>query len=223
MNALIKRMLYLTLPPLTLSLPAEAAEEPWVRYTEGHVARFIDAQHDRPPPGQRTPLPPLPATASGWNAVAVGPGSHAPRANTVAFGNRHMQRRLTQLAPGSEASDAVTLGQMQQHGAVAAERVQAMLDDARVAGERRLDRRIDGMENALKQGIAMSAALAALRPNPAGGPNHLALGAGGFAGRQALALGYFRQMGRNAMLNAGVAAVGSNGPLASSLGASLSW
>lgn len=51
--------------------------------------------------------------ASGDNSVAIGAGSVADQANTVSVGSQGNERRITNVAPGKTATDAVNLGQMQ--------------------------------------------------------------------------------------------------------------
>ncbi|WP_028535292.1 YadA-like family protein [Paludibacterium yongneupense] len=102
--------------------------------------------------------------------------------------------------------------------------VQSGLEYRIAAGERRLEQRIDSLEKRTREGVALGAALAGLRPNPRGtDSHHLAMGVGSYAGSQALALGYFMQLGQRAMLNASMATTGPSRPLAGSVGATLSW
>ncbi|CAE6776257.1 YadA-like family protein [Paraburkholderia haematera] len=51
--------------------------------------------------------------ASGENSVAIGAGSVADQANTLSVGSQGNERRITNVAPGKSATDAVNLGQMQ--------------------------------------------------------------------------------------------------------------
>jgi len=53
------------------------------------------------------------AIASGTNSVALGAGSVAADANTVSVGSATAQRRITNLAAGTSATDAATFGQLQ--------------------------------------------------------------------------------------------------------------
>ncbi|MGF6602609.1 hypothetical protein P3T23_007361, partial [Paraburkholderia sp. GAS448] len=53
------------------------------------------------------------ASATALNSVAIGLGSVANQAGTVSVGNAGLQRRITNVADGTAASDAATLGQVQ--------------------------------------------------------------------------------------------------------------
>ena len=52
------------------------------------------------------------AVATAPNSVAIGSGSVASQPNTVSFGTPGNPRRLTNVAPGVEANDAATFGQL---------------------------------------------------------------------------------------------------------------
>ena len=54
------------------------------------------------------------ASATGNNAVAVGAGSVASRDNAVSVGTAGGERQVTNVAPGTQPTDAVNLGQLQQ-------------------------------------------------------------------------------------------------------------
>jgi autotransporter adhesin len=52
------------------------------------------------------------ATAQGASSVALGANSVASDPNTVSVGSDTLQRRITNVAPGTQASDAATVGQL---------------------------------------------------------------------------------------------------------------
>ncbi|AOL05811.1 hypothetical protein WI95_17360 [Burkholderia contaminans] len=52
------------------------------------------------------------STASGQNSVALGTGSTASAANTVSVGSGMVQRRITNMAAGTAATDAVNVSQL---------------------------------------------------------------------------------------------------------------
>ena len=59
------------------------------------------------------------AHATAENSVALGAGSTATEANTVSVGSTTVQRRITNVADGVNATDAATVGQMQAgHSAI---------------------------------------------------------------------------------------------------------
>jgi len=55
------------------------------------------------------------SVASGANSVAVGNGSVATEDNTFSVGNATQQRRITNVAPGVDPTDAVNLSQLNQY------------------------------------------------------------------------------------------------------------
>ncbi|MGP8440906.1 YadA-like family protein [Burkholderia vietnamiensis] len=52
------------------------------------------------------------STAVGVNSVAIGTGSVASEPNTVSFGSQGNERRLTNVAPGVNGTDAVNMNQL---------------------------------------------------------------------------------------------------------------
>lgn len=123
-------------------------------------------------PGGEGPRPV--ATAS--NAVAIGPGSIADRPDSVSVGAAGMARQITNVAPGVASTDAVNLGQLH-----------AVSQQAR---------RMIGAAG------AMSAAMAAMLPNPrAAGPLSVSIGTGTYGGATALAAGVNYQVSERLLLN----------------------
>jgi autotransporter adhesin len=55
----------------------------------------------------------LNSRATGANSVAIGVGSRADQDNTVSVGSQFTQRRITNVANGTDQSDAVNLGQVE--------------------------------------------------------------------------------------------------------------
>jgi autotransporter adhesin len=60
------------------------------------------------------------ASASASNSVALGEGSTATRANTVSVGNSSMNRQITDVAAGTQGTDAANVGQVNTAGALSA-------------------------------------------------------------------------------------------------------
>ncbi|MBY4949533.1 YadA family autotransporter adhesin [Cupriavidus respiraculi] len=132
-------------------------------------------------PGGSMPAP----VATADNAVAIGPGSVADRANSVSVGAAGNARQLTNVAPGTAPTDAVTV---QQLGAVSEQ-------------ARRL----------VSASGAMSAAMAAMQPNArAEGPLSVSVGTGTYGGTAALAAGINYYASNRVLVNLKAsAAVGS--------------
>jgi autotransporter adhesin len=142
------------------------------------------------------------------NAVALGQGSVADRANTVSVGSEGNERQVTNVAAGSAATDAVNKGQLDRGVATANSytdgQVKAVTDSFDVfKGEvdgrlRHMDRRID------RQG-AMSAAMLNMATSAAGirTQNRVGVGVGFQGGESALSLGYQRAISDRATVTFG--------------------
>ena len=75
----------------------------------------------------------LRANAGGKNSVALGQGSSTDEENTVSVGNIALQRRITNVAAGSTATDAVNLEQVQQLVSAATAPVQQLVKSTRLS------------------------------------------------------------------------------------------
>lgn len=164
------------------------------------------------------------ASVTAQGAVALGQGSVADRANTVSVGSAGAQRQITNVAAGTQATDAANVGQVRagvteakayaDTTATQAVTTSKAYTDQRLAAwgdqfeayrgdvERRfsdVDRRMD------KQG-AMSAAMLNMATNAAGTQSprgRVAVGAGFQSGEQALSIGYARKVGERASFSLG--------------------
>lgn len=100
------------------------------------------------------------AEAQADNSVALGAGSLADRENTVSVGREGGERQITNVAAGTQATDAVNVAQLQQ----------GVQDAKGYADERVLDawsgmeRRLDHVNRQANRGIAAAAALAPMTP-----------------------------------------------------------
>jgi autotransporter adhesin len=115
-------------------------------------------------------------------SVALGQGSVADEAETVSVGTADMQRRVTNVAPGINGTDAVNVDQLKA-----------------------LEKRIEDVDIRLDKVGAMTAAFSALVPNArSSGDTQVSIGYGNYGGEHAVAGAVFRYIGNNALLNAGV-------------------
>jgi autotransporter adhesin len=110
------------------------------------------------------------ATASAVNSVALGAGSVADQANTVSFGSVGGERRLTNLAPGVNGTDAVNVNQL-------------------VGVQSFLQSNINHLQKLTYDGLAATTALAGLGQSVIPGSGFLSVGVGGYADSVALAAG----------------------------------
>ena len=143
------------------------------------------------------------AKVTGSNSVALGSGSVASADNVVSVGDVGKERRITNVAPGQDATDAATVGQVSG--------LKYDLDS--------LNSHVNKLDNRVNKVGAGAAALAALHPLDFDPDNKLAFsaGVGNYKGENAAALGvFYRPMDRvmfsmggtigndNNMVNAGV-------------------
>lgn len=143
------------------------------------------------------------AQALGTNSVALGAGSVANRANSVSVGSAGQQRQITNVAPGTQATDAVNLGQLQQATA-------GLLGQA---------------DTYAAQGIAMTAALDI---SPIYGPDgySLSAGLGSYGGQNAVGITFSRRAAYHQYPVAWTVGIGFNGgggAAVGKVGASIGW
>nr|WP_329956653.1 YadA-like family protein [Collimonas humicola] len=129
------------------------------------------------------------AQATGNNSVAVGANSVANEANTLSVGSTGNERRITNVAPGINPTDAVNVSQLQN--------VQNQVGD---------------VKRIAYSGVAMGAALSGVvMPTVNPGKRGLGVGLGSYQGYNALAL-QFKQVSTsgNSAWGAGVSTTGQN-------------
>ncbi|TDU23349.1 trimeric autotransporter adhesin, partial [Panacagrimonas perspica] len=140
------------------------------------------------------------AQATAANSVALGNGSVADQANTVSVGSATNQRRITNVARGVDATDAVNMSQ---------------LGDVRHS--------VDKFRRDLSAGIASIAAMSAL-PDPSVGKRFsVGVGAGTYDGEQGYAMGLKAALTDSINVTAAVGGATSGGNASASVGAGFSW
>lgn len=168
------------------------------------------------------------ATATASNAVALGHGSVADEANTVSVGSAGNARRVTNIAAGTNATDAANVGQMLAGDAAAVTAAKTYTDTTATQTLTRANAYTDGRLKLLEQQFtrlnddvwnrlgaqdrridrmgAMSAAMMSMSMNAANGRSQngrLAVGAGWQNGESALSVGYSKQIGERASFSLG--------------------
>jgi autotransporter adhesin len=148
------------------------------------------------------------SSATGNNSVALGAGSTADRDNTVSVGSAGNERQITNVAAGTERTDAANWGQVQD----------AMQDTKDWANRRfeQVDSRIDRMG-------AMSAAYSQMAFSATGvnTPNRFGVGVGMQGGKSAVALGVSHQFSPNVNISFGGSA--SSGEASVGAGMAIGW
>ncbi|GGA47434.1 hypothetical protein GCM10010981_40710 [Dyella nitratireducens] len=139
--------------------------------------------------------------SSGTNAVALGAGSVAERANTVSVGAEGAERQITNVAAGTQATDAVNVGQLQNLQGWTGQKI----DD--------LKQLINHNQRQANRGIASSAALVNNMPY-APGKVALSAGAASYRGESALGVAVSRwSMNGRVNINAGVSVARGDSPI----------
>jgi trimeric autotransporter adhesin len=131
------------------------------------------------------------ATAPNVNSVALGAGSTTDRDNSVSVGTADLQRQLTNVANGTQATDAVNLGQLQQSMG-------------------NMNAQINNVDRSAAKGIASASALNVVTPYL---PGRTTLNAGiaNYRGFQAVGLGVSRWNEKGTInYNLGVSSSGGN-------------
>ena len=124
------------------------------------------------------------------NAVVLGNNSTA-EANAVSVGSSGGERQIKHVAPGMEATDAATIGQLQAVG------------QNTYNNDVYLNNRINKLDNRVNKVGAGAAALAALHPLDMDGKFGMGLGYGNYRNANAMAMGLFYQPKDNLMFSIG--------------------
>ncbi len=146
--------------------------------------------------------------AKGNNSVALGNGSVADRDNSVTVGLQGNERQVTNVAAGTQDTDAVNVAQLNQRMAsvnsYADTRVQALSDSFDMfKGE--VDQRFINQDRRIDRQGAMSAAMMNMATSTAGirTENRVGVGVGYQNGESALSVGYQRAISDRATITIG--------------------
>ncbi|MFX1739725.1 YadA family autotransporter adhesin [Paraburkholderia kururiensis] len=121
------------------------------------------------------------ASASAPNSVALGSGSVANEANTVSVGSQGAERRITNVAPGVNPTDAVNVSQLQG-----------------------VQQSITNIARKAYGGVAAATALSMIPDVDAGKSIAVGVGGASFQGYGAVALGFTARITNNLKLRGGV-------------------
>jgi autotransporter adhesin len=139
------------------------------------------------------------ATATAANSVALGANSVASEPNTVSVGSAGNERRITNVAPGVNPTDAVNMSQLTA--------VQSNMNQ---------------VARRAYSGIAGAAALSMIPEVDAGKTFAMGVGTAGYQGYQAVAIGFSARITDNLKIKAGAAMSGAGGNSVGA-GASYQW
>jgi len=165
------------------------------------------------------------ANASGKNAVALGAGSVADQDNTVSVGSAGNERRITNVAKGTQATDAVNVDQLNAATAQAAVNIDNKVNQAVSSANSYTDQQIGKLSHQMNTLGAAAMAASSLIPNArAEGNFQMAAAAGTYGGQTALALGANFWASDRLLLNAHVTrSTGSGASTGASVGATFGF
>lgn len=149
------------------------------------------------------------ASATASNAVALGAGSVADRANTVSVGTTSAggQRQITNVAAGTEGTDAVNVNQMQQSVNTGVKSAKGYTDALRSD----MNSGLSIANNHINSVGAMSSAMAMMAGSAAAvadKDNRFAAGTGVYRDKAAIAVGFQKRFGTNMVITIGGATTG---------------
>ncbi|MBD9535518.1 YadA-like family protein [Stenotrophomonas sp. STM01] len=148
------------------------------------------------------------ASVTAQGAVALGQGSVADRANTVSVGSAGQERQITNVAAGTQATDAVNKGQLDQGVASANSYTDTKfgsLTDSFTGLRNDMDNRLRHIDRRIDRQGAMNAAMLNMATSAAGvrTPNRVGVGVGFQSGESALSIGYQRAISDRATVTLG--------------------
>jgi trimeric autotransporter adhesin len=149
------------------------------------------------------------ASATASNAVALGAGSVADRANSVSVGTTSAggQRQITNVAAGTDGTDAVNVSQMQQSVNTGVKSAKGYTDALRSD----MNSGLSLANNHINSVGAMSSAMAMMAGSAAAiadKDNRFAAGTGVYRDKAAIAIGLQKRFGTNMVLTVGGSTTG---------------
>ncbi len=149
------------------------------------------------------------ASATANNAVALGAGSVADRANAVSVGTTTAggQRQITNVAAGTDGTDAVNVNQMQQSVSTGVKSANGYTDALRSD----MNSGLSLANNHINSVGAMSSAMAMMAGSAAAvadKDNRFAAGTGVYRNKAAIAVGFQKRFGTNMVITVGGSTTG---------------
>ncbi|WP_232012853.1 YadA-like family protein [Zymobacter palmae] len=145
------------------------------------------------------------ATADGQNSVALGAGSSTDgRDNTVSVGSVGSERAISNVADGTQAHDAATVGQMSR-------------------GFSAMDHRIDKVERHAKAGTASAMAMTGLPQAVLPGRSMMSAAGGTYEGQSAVAVGLSTMTDNGRWIIKGQVSGNTQGEVGGAVGVGYQW
>ncbi|WP_415774540.1 YadA-like family protein [Paraburkholderia sp. J94] len=165
------------------------------------------------------------STASAEGAVALGAGSVADQANTVSVGSAGNERKIVNVANGTNATDAVNVSQLNDAVSTAQSYTTQAVAQGVQQANAYTNQQIGQVRREMNSLGAAAMAASSLIPNArAEGNFQMAVAAGTYGGESALALGANWYVNDRLLLNAHVArSTGPGGSTGASVGATFGF
>ncbi|HBC8779442.1 TPA: YadA-like family protein [Escherichia coli O25b:H4-ST131] len=153
--------------------------------------------------------------AAADNSVALGTGSVADEENTISVGSSTNQRRITNVAAGVNATDAVNVSQLKQ----SVQETKQYTDQRMVE----MDNKLSKTESKLSGGIASAMAMTGLPQAYTPGASMASIGGGTYNGESAVALGVSMVSANGRWVYKLQGSTNSQGEYSAALGAGIQW
>ena len=153
--------------------------------------------------------------AAADNSVALGTGSVADEENTISVGSSTNQRRITNVAAGKNATDAVNVAQLKQ----SVQETKQYTDQRMVE----MDNKLSKTESKLSGGIASAMAMTGLPQAYTPGASMASIGGGTYNGESAVALGVSMVSANGRWVYKLQGSTNSQGEYSAALGAGIQW
>ena len=172
--------------------------------------------------------------AAADNSVALGTGSVADEENTISVGSSTNQRRITNVAAGVNATDAVNVSQLKssEAGGVRydtkvnyAQLKQSVQETKQYTDQRmvEMDNKLSKTESKLSGGIASAMAMTGLPQAYTPGASMASIGGGTYNGESAVALGVSMVSANGRWVYKLQGSTNSQGEYSAALGAGIQW
>ncbi|MBN3817158.1 hypothetical protein G3N57_11310, partial [Paraburkholderia sp. Se-20369] len=147
-----------------------------------------------------------PKVTAGSNSVAIGANSNdGGRSNVVSVGSDSQQRQITNVAAGTQGTDAVNLNQLNALSTTMSQSVQNQQAQINSLGSQ-----LQQTDSMARQGIAAATALTMMPQVEPGKTINVAVGVARFAGQSGMAFGASAHVSPNGILKLGIGVSGSN-------------